>query len=193
MTFVIIALASSFAVLIALLVIAVMASRLPIILRGLLTIMAITLMFVTYWGVSEIRGLPSDTALPAQFRMHWARILEPNKISGENGSIFLWVEALDEDNYPSGLPRAYQLPYTPELADAVEQALAAISDGEEVAGQIEEGAAEISTAEQLAIELDGEQNSQNNTALGERVIAIDFGDIRFGAVPAPITPEKPSN
>lgn len=193
MTFVIIALAVSFSILIALLIIAVLASRLPIILRGLLTILAISLMFVTYWGVAEIRGLPSDTAPPELFRMHWARIVEPNKISGENGSIFLWVEALDEDNYPSGLPRAYQLPYTPELANAVERAMAAISGGEEVAGEIAEGAADISTAEQLALELEAGEINQNNTGLGDRVVSIDFGDIRFGAVPSPVTPNKPTN
>lgn len=193
MTFVIIALAASFAVLISLLIIAVLSSRLPTLVRGLLTLLAIGLMFVTYWGIAEIRGLPSDTAPPELFRMHWARIVEPNKISGENGSIFLWIEELDEDNYPTGLPRAHQLPYTPELADAIETALAAIASGEEVAGEIAEGAAEISTAEQLALEMTAEQNAQTNTSMGERVISIDFGDIRFGALPAPVTPEKPAN
>ena len=45
------------------------------------------------------------------------------------GAIHLWVEALDDDNFPSGVPRAYRLPYDAHLAERTEAAVRASADG----------------------------------------------------------------
>lgn len=189
MTLVVIGLSVAYAAVALLLGLVVLSARIPVLVRVLSTFSVVGLAFFTYWGTSEIRGLPSDTYPPNLFQMHWARIVEPNKMTDEPGSIFLWLEELDEDNYPSGLPRAYRLPFTPELADAVQAALAAIAGGEEVAGEIEEDAADLETSERLALEITTDGGS-NNSTVGERVIPVDFGDISFSPLPAPETPEK---
>ena len=190
MTIVLLGLSVAYAALVLLLGVVVLSTRVPMIVRILSTGSVVALVFVTYWGIAEIRGMPSDTTPPKLFRLHWARIVEPNKMTDVPGSIFLWVEELDEHNYPSGLPRAYRLPFSRDLADSIESALAAISDGEEVAGQIEEDAAELDTSERLALEISSEEEGNANSSMGERVIEVDFGDISFRALPAPETPEK---
>ena len=50
------------------------------------------------------------------------------------GAIYMWVEALDKDNIPTGLPRAYRLPYTQPLETGIENALDMIAAGQEVGG-----------------------------------------------------------
>lgn len=190
MTMVVIGLSVAYAAVALLLALIVLSTRIPLLVRILSTVSVVALVFVSYWGIAEIRGLPSDSYPPALFRMHWARVVEPNTLTGETGSIFLWLEELDEQNYPSGLPRAYRLPFSRELADAVEAALAAIAGGDEVAGQIEEDVAELDTSERLALEIESDDEGNNNSILGERVVAVDFGDISFVPLPAPETPEK---
>jgi hypothetical protein len=190
MTLVVIGLSCAYAAVALLLGLVVLSTRIPILVRIISTLSVVALAFFTYWGISEIRGLPSDSYPPHLFRMHWARIVEPNKMTDEPGSIFLWLETLDEDNYPSGLPRAYRLPFTPELADAVQAALASIAEGEEVAGQIEEDIADLETSERLALEITADEGGNTNSTVGERVVPVDFGDISFRPLPAPETPEK---
>ena len=189
MTSTILLLAIGYGLVGAVLVLILFSTRVPLAIRGLATLFVAILVFTTYWGIGELRGLPSDAPPPERFRLHWARILEPNKLSGEKGSIFLWVEALDEDYYPSGLPRAYSLPYSLELAETVKAGLAAIADGEEIAGEISENAAELDTSERLAEEI-ANQGEGTNAVIGERVFQLDFGDISFDTLPAPVTPEK---
>ncbi len=190
MTLVVLGLCVAYAAVALLLGLVVLSTRIPVLVRVVSTLSVIGLAFFSYWGISEIRGLPSDTYPPNLFRFHWARIVEPNKMTDEPGSIFLWIEELDEDNYPSGLPRAYRLPFTPELAEAVEAALAAIAEGEEVAGEIEEDAAELDTSDRLALEITSDDQGNTGSPIGERVVAVDFGDISFSPLPAPETPEK---
>lgn len=190
MTLVVIGLSVAYAAVALLLGLVVLSTRIPVLVRLISTVSVVGLAFFTYWGISEIRGLPTDNNPPNLFRMHWARIVEPNKLTDEPGAIYLWIEELDEENYPSGLPRAYKLAYTEELADAVQEAMAAIAGGEEIAGEIEEDAAELETSERLALELSADGDNNSNTSIGERVVEVDFGDISFGGLPAPETPEK---
>ena len=70
---------------------------------------------VFFW-LQGLLGWSSATAVPDQFQLLWARVVEPNPSRGLPGAIHLWVEALDEHNIPSGEPRAFVLPYAPALA-----------------------------------------------------------------------------
>jgi len=64
-----------------------------------------------------------------RFKLLGARIVEPHSLAGDPGAIHLWVEALDDDNRPSGVPRAYRLPYTAKLAERTEAAVQASAKG----------------------------------------------------------------
>jgi hypothetical protein len=76
--------------------------------------------------------------LPARFQLLWARSVEPNRASGEPGAVHLWVEELDADNFPSGVPRAYRRPYSTALARKVESARSEISNGRPQGGRAEQ-------------------------------------------------------
>jgi hypothetical protein len=164
----------------------------PSILRIGLAIAVAGLMFVTYRGISDIRGLPTDTAPPERFRLLWGQVVEPNAMAGEPGSVFLWIVQLDADWYPVGQPRAHRLPYSPELAALVDTALSAVADGEKIAGEISAEAPRTDTADQLALELEAaaEAGSGTGTAVGDRVLGFDFGDLSFRQAQAPVQPEK---
>jgi hypothetical protein len=96
------------------------------------------LFFVTsYASVAALIGWPTKERPPAQFQLHWAKIVEPNQFYDDPGAIFLWLEELDENNVPTGVPRSYRIPYSPELAEELTKAQEKIMEGEEVAGSVE--------------------------------------------------------
>lgn len=83
---------------------------------------------VFFW-LQSLLGWSSATAVPDRFQLLWARIVEPNPSRNSPGAIHLWVEALDENNIPSGEPRAFVLPYSPELASKAAVAQSEIQKG----------------------------------------------------------------
>jgi hypothetical protein len=97
---------------------------------------AITTVFfgVSYLSTAGLIGWPSEARLPERFQLHWATVAEPDKLSRIPGSIYLWVEALDENNIPAGMPRAFRVPYSRELADRIGHAKERIEQGKEQAG-----------------------------------------------------------
>ncbi len=84
---------------------------------------------VGFFATRGLLGWSSPDPLPAKFRLLGARIVEPHSLAGDPGAIHLWVEALDDDNYPSGVPRAYRLPYDVHLAERTEAAVRASASG----------------------------------------------------------------
>jgi len=71
-------------------------------------------------------GWASVDRLPVTFKLLHSRTVEPHSLEGDSGSIYLWVEALDEGNRPSGVPRAYRLPYSGSLAEKTDKAASEI-------------------------------------------------------------------
>ena len=70
-----------------------------------------------FYASKGLLGWPGTGTLPPKFQLLWTRVVEPDPKLDNRGSIFLWVEQVDENNVPSGLPRAYRLPYSVRLAD----------------------------------------------------------------------------
>ena len=90
---------------------------------------------IGFASMRSLLGWSSPDALPAQFKLLSARIVEPHSLDGEPGAIHLWVEALDADNRPSGVPRAYRLPYDAKLAAKTEKAIGASAEGRPQGGR----------------------------------------------------------
>jgi len=90
---------------------------------------------VSFLATRSLLGWSSDDPLPPKFKLLGARIVEPHTFAGDSGSIYLWVEAYDADNFPSGVPRAYRLPYSARLADKTEAAVRASADGHPQGGR----------------------------------------------------------
>ena len=87
---------------------------------------------------SAARGLlgwASVDRLPPSFKLLQARIVEPHSLEGDPGAVYLWVEALDDDNRPSGVPRAYRIPYSDKLADKTDKAQSEIAAGHPQGGR----------------------------------------------------------
>jgi len=89
---------------------------------------------VSYVSIGGLIGWPSEARMPEHFQLHWATVVEPDKLNGLPGSIYLWVEALDEANMAAGTPRAFRVPYSRELADRIARAKERIEQGKEQAG-----------------------------------------------------------
>jgi hypothetical protein len=90
---------------------------------------------VNYYETRGLLGWSSIDALPPKFKLLGARIVEPHSVEGDPGAIHLWVEALDDNNFPSGVPRAYRLPYGAKLAEKTEAAIKASADGKPQGGR----------------------------------------------------------
>lgn len=82
----------------------------------------------------ELIGWPSEARVPERFQLDWGTVVEPDKLNGSPGSIYLWVEALDENNVPAGTPRAFRVPYSRDLADRIGHAKERIEQGKDQAG-----------------------------------------------------------
>ncbi|MGK9167782.1 hypothetical protein KXR53_15860 [Inquilinus limosus] len=102
-------------------------------IRRLLKIAAIAAASVFYvvvfFATQGLLGWSAPVAVPGRFQVLWTRVLEPNPARGEPGAIHLWLEELDDANLPSGVPRAYLLPYSRELAGRVSATQAEIEKG----------------------------------------------------------------
>ncbi len=194
MTYAILALTASYALVASLLAYLVLLTRIHWLLKFLATVATVVAIPLTFWGVGELRGLPSDSEIPFSFRLLWAEVVEPNTLQGEKGHVYLWLLRLDSDNFPVGLPRAYQLPYSDELQIKVSDATGMISDGEQVQGVIDaKNPLPEATPEELAAEIEAEENETQlggGQTVGERISNFDASLITFGTEAAPITPAK---
>jgi hypothetical protein len=98
-----------------------------------------TLFFsVSYASIAGLIGWPSEARLPGHFQLDWATVVEPDKLNGSPGSIYLWLETLDENNVPAGTPRAFRVPYSRELAERIGHAKERIEQGMDQAGTARE-------------------------------------------------------
>jgi hypothetical protein len=109
---------------------------------------------VSFFATRGLLGWSSIDPLPPKFKLLGARIVEPHSFEGERGAIHLWVEALDENNFPSGVPRAYRLPYDARLAERTQAAVTASADGKPQGGRTAdfgngEGGASDATAREI--------------------------------------------
>ena len=84
----------------------------------------VTLFYIfAYHGSQNMRGWAIADTPPNPFKLHWAVIEEPDKIAKTSGAICCTAQKLS-DNGALLSYRLYRLPFSPELADAVEEALA---------------------------------------------------------------------
>jgi hypothetical protein len=154
---------------------------------------AVTTLFfgISYASIAGLIGWPSEARLPEHFQLHWATVVEPDKLNGLPGSIYLWLESLDENNTPAGTPRAFRVSYSRELADRIGRAKERIEQGMDQAGTARElGVPEGPPDEDQR--LAGAPPRQNEpgsagdpTAFIRHMPAIEFEDM-----PPPVLPPK---
>jgi len=147
-----------------------------------------------FFASKGLLGWPAAGALPPKFQLLWTRVVEPDLKMGNRGAIYLWVEELDGNNVPSGLPRSYRLPYSVKLADRTLKARDEI-----MAGNPQEGLAEeLAEGDPSAAEAKAQPNQQLDggiTSTGSRVELegpIDqIPRVEFRPMTGPVLPPKP--
>lgn len=103
-------------------------------IKGAAIVVTSAFFIIAFYKTRELQGWPIVAKMPDKFQLLWVRVLEPNRAYQENGAIFMWVEALDENNVPSGTPRAFKLRYTQPMAEKAEKAKEQIMQGNQIEG-----------------------------------------------------------
>ena len=119
----------------ALLLVVLIYARLPWSAKAVAVVVTSAFYIASFVGARGLLGWATIDRLPASFKLLQARIVEPHSLEGDPGSIYLWVEALDQDNRPSGIPRAYRIPYQDRLAEKTDKALSEIAAGRPQGGR----------------------------------------------------------
>jgi hypothetical protein len=140
---VIVMLSVGYALIGALLLLVLVYARLSWHAKAVAVIVTSAFYIVSFVGMRGLLGWASVDRLPQSFKLLQARIVDPHTVDGDPGSVYLWVEALDEDNRPSGVPRAYRLPYNDALAEKTQHASDQIAAGHPQGGR----AADFGTGE----------------------------------------------
>ncbi|KRR26640.1 hypothetical protein [Bradyrhizobium retamae] len=132
---VVVTLSVSYALIGALLLIVLVYARLPWSAKAVAVVVTSAFYIASFMGVRGLLGWASIDGLPASFKLLQARIVEPHSLEGDPGSIYLWVEALDDGNRPSGVPRAFRIPYSDKLAQKTDKAASEIAAGRPQGGR----------------------------------------------------------
>ena len=126
----IIGLSATFLVLVALILWLIILSKGKFwIIKSVIIFFSTLFSIILLLSLKSFIGWPSNSKLPQEFQLHWAIIDEPDKIKNTDGSIFMWISALDEDDKTKGLPRAYKIDYTRKNHEEIMKGLISLGDG----------------------------------------------------------------
>jgi hypothetical protein len=99
-------------------------------------IVVVSCLYVGSWYAYQgMTGWASANPLPENFRLLWIEIQEPDKGTSDKGYIYYWLRVLDEAGLPAGPPRAHKVSWDRLAAEAAEDALLAMSEGEQLNGR----------------------------------------------------------
>ena len=157
-----------FAALLFVTLVALIWSRWPTWLKGLLVLGVTVMYFYGHEAVHSIWGIPSTDALPPKFVMMAAVVQEPT--TKTPGLLYLWVSPL-ADNGPVLEPRAYKLPYSRKLHTQIDEGIKKGRDG----------ISQVGTAEAKA---------GNGRGMGWLRPGNDEQEVKISDLPAPQLPEK---
>jgi hypothetical protein len=150
-----------------------------------------------FYATKSLMGWPGTERLPARFQLLWTRVVEPDPKVHDPGATFLWVEEVDDNNVPLGVPRAYRLAYTKPMADKTLKARDEILSGNPQEGTADD-LADNDTALPMSSTLPNDlQNTNQNQTNGNPFdpaflkFLSDEQRVSFKSMPAPLMPPKP--
>jgi hypothetical protein len=175
-------LAIAYAVIGALLLYLLVATRRSVSFKILTVVLVSGLYGGTYLGLKELQGWPVEEELPKHFRLHWATISEPDKKLNAKGAIYLWIQPSAPGGKLMANPRAYSLPYELETAEKVQDALRQIEAGQIIEGQLAleriEAEATQKNSNELKLDLD-----PANAAFQEHEAGLEFTTLQRTNLP----------
>lgn len=132
----------------------------------ILSVVFYCLSFITW---QESQGWPASVELPQKFLLHHGIVREPNSDLNDDGEVVLWASRVHEFAI-SIAPRAYSMPYSKELHEKVEKANQAMESGKQQVG------------ERIVKEnLEGEEN--NASLFNSAIQSIEFVDLADPVLP----------
>jgi hypothetical protein len=149
-----------------------------------------------FFATKGLLGWPGSDRLPGKFQLLWARVVEPDPKLNDPGAIYLWVEELDANQVPNGVPRSYRLAYSKPLAEKSQKARDDIMSGAELEGTADDLAENETNAPRSGGEVptDLDKNAQpGNPNLDLSLLANvqQAQHIEFGPFQGPLLPPKP--
>jgi hypothetical protein len=147
-----------------------------------------------FFATKGLLGWPGTGHLPPRFQLLWTRVVEPDPKTADRGSVFLWIEEVDDNNVPTGVPRAYRLPYSRPLADKSNKARDEI-----MSGNPQEGSADDLDGHDPTSETNNKANAQQaieNVEPGTSRVEFnedlkDAPHVQFRPMGTPLLPPKP--
>jgi hypothetical protein len=146
-----------------------------------------------FFATKGLLGWPRAGQLPPRFQLLWVRVVEPDRLSGNPGAIYLWIEEVDDNNVPDGVPRSYRLPYSRPLADRSAKARDEIMSGKPQQGLAEDLAGADKEQEAKAdLEQSGSRTDSGLTTvdLDQFRLLQQAQRVEFSPMPGPFLPPK---
>ncbi len=134
-----------------------------------------------YHGAQNLRGWAIAEAPPNPFKLHWAIVEEPDKAKGTKGAIYILAQKLNSRRIAVGQPRLYQLPFTPELAEQVDDALEKKEDGRDLEARLSYKAANPDEVDDIQ-QRDGKTANPDAGGDEER-LKLNFQDLNTTSLP----------
>ena len=134
------------------------------------TILTSAFYVITYFSLPPLLGWPTTQSPPAQFLLVSTHVVQPDKETGADGAIYLWLTAIENMHRPAE-PRAYRLEYSNTLHEKIIEAET----------RMEKDIAQIG-------EFKRPDDSFNRFEARKR--GVKSADIDFYDLPEPLSPEK---
>jgi hypothetical protein len=181
----IVALSVAYAALGALALWALLGARAPALVKGGLIIAVSALYVAAFFALRALPGYASEERLPPRFKLISGRVVEPGAISGNPGAIYIWIEPMDENGILSGVPRAFRLPYGPQQAEDVENAVKRSDEGHPQEGRGGRGKeAEDWLGPNAGLTLDGAAAAKGHEPGGAQDDGVEFTPLGAPRLPA---------
>ncbi|MGR8920500.1 MAG: hypothetical protein ACU85V_12860 [Gammaproteobacteria bacterium] len=154
----------------ALLLVMCLETRFSVWLKTVAIVVVAAFYFHTYGALRDALGWPTRALVPERFMLLASWVNEPDKKTGEEGSIEVWAVTLTDEG-PMRSPRAYYLDYDEDLHQQLDEANRQMRNGLIQIGKAELGANDPKTPD-----------------------SARFADVRqrieFAELPDPELPEK---
>ncbi len=137
MTLGIVGLSAAYIILALLLLSISLYSQLHWLIKAISIILTSLFYAVSWLSFPPLLGWPTKQELPAQFMLVSSQVVQPDKESGKEGKIYLWVRRM-EHLQAAGPPRAYQLTYTNALHDLIIKTQNKLDKGIQQVGEFKE-------------------------------------------------------
>src|SRR5712671_5641626 len=193
MTSTVLAISAAYVVLAVLLLSLGLSSRLAWWVKAVAIVVTSAFFVEAFFATKDLLGWPRSGQLPSRFQLLWVRVVEPDRLSANPGAIYLWIEEVDENNVPDGVPRSYRLPYSRPLADRSAKARDEIMSGKPQQGLADDLA---SSEKQQEVKSDDERSGSR---VDPGLTTVDQDQFRllqqaqrleFSPMPVPTLPPK---